>query len=206
MATKQHSGAASLIFGLPVLTLPKQYPMLNKISIVVASANPVKVNAALAGFQIMFPQASISTRSISAPSEVSDQPMSDEETLTGANNRAAYAFAEQPDADFWIGIEGGVQPLHNELTAFAWVVVRSRSQTGKARTGTFFLPRAVAELVEQGIELGTADDMVFGSKNSKQAGGAVGLLTGNAVDRRQLYEQAVVLALVPFKWEQLYKE
>lgn len=180
--------------------------MPKNITIVVASANPVKINAALGGFQKMFPEASISSRSLKAPSEVSDQPMSDEETLTGAHNRVAYAFAEQPDADFWIGIEGGVQPLGHELTAFAWVVVRSKSQTGKARTGTFFLPRAVTELVEQGIELGTADDMVFGSKNSKQAGGAVGLLTGNAVDRKQLYEQAVVLALVPFKWEQLYRE
>ena len=38
----------------------------------------------------------------------------------------------------------------------------------------------------------------------KQAAGAIGLLTGNVVDRRQLYEQAAVLALVRFKNEALY--
>ncbi|WP_224995920.1 inosine/xanthosine triphosphatase [Cesiribacter sp. SM1] len=180
--------------------------MPEKITLVVASANPVKVQAALAGFQKMHPGANIITKPISVASDVADQPMSDEETLAGATNRVANAMQEQPDADYWIGIEGGVQPLAGELTAFAWIVVRSKKQTGKARTGTFFLPRAVTELVEQGIELGTADDMVFGSKNSKQAGGAVGLLTGNVVDRKQLYEQAVVLALVSFKWDQLYRE
>jgi inosine/xanthosine triphosphatase len=180
--------------------------MPDKITLVIASTNPVKVQAALAGFQKMYPDTNISTKPINVASDVADQPMTDEETLTGATNRVANAMREQPDADYWIGIEGGVQPLNGELTAFAWVVVRSKSKTGKARTGTFFLPRAVTELVEQGIELGTADDMVFGSRNSKQAGGAVGLLTGNVVDRKQLYEQAVVLALVSFKWEQLYRE
>ena len=178
--------------------------MSKEYKIVVASANPVKVNAALGGFQQMFPELTFSTKSINVASEVADQPMSDEEALLGAHNRVNNAFTEQPEADFWIGIEGGVHKLNGILTAFAWVVVRSRNLSGKARSGTFFLPQKVAELVEQGIELGTADDMVFGSKNSKQAGGAVGLLTGNVVNRQQLYEQAVVLSLIPFKNEQLY--
>ena len=60
------------------------------------------------------------------------------------------------------------------------------------------------ELVESGVELGVADDQVFGHTNSKHQGGAVGLLTGNAVDRRALYAQAVALALVPFKNAELY--
>ena len=176
-----------------------------EISIVVASTNPVKVNAALGGFQQMFPGAEIKTKPVAVPSDVRDQPMSDDETYTGASNRAQNARKEHPQADFWIGIEGGIQTVKGELTAFAWVVVHSQNLEGKARSGAFFLPLAVAELVEQGIELGIADDMVFGSKNSKQAGGAVGLLTQNVLDRKQLYEQAVVLALVPFKNEQLYR-
>lgn len=173
--------------------------------IVIASTNPVKVNAALAGFQQMFPGVEIKTKPVVVPSDVRDQPMSDEETYTGASNRVENARKEHPQADFWIGIEGGIQTIQGELTAFAWVVVQSGNLVGKARSGAFFLPMAVAELVEQGIELGIADDMVFGSKNSKQAGGAVGLLTQNVLDRKQLYEQAVVLALVPFKNEQLYR-
>lgn len=179
--------------------------MSKEIKVIVASANPVKVNAALGGFRRMFPDLTINSKSVSVASEVADQPLSDEETLAGAENRVSNALTAHPEADFWIGIEGGVQEVAGSLTAFAWIVIRSsRQREGKARSGTFFLPGAVQELVEQGIELGTADDMVFGSKNSKQAGGAVGLLTGQVVDRQQLYEQAVVLALIPFRNEQLY--
>ena len=39
---------------------------------------------------------------------------------------------------------------------------------GKSRTATFFLPEEVAELVRQGQELGSADDIVFNVSNSKQ--------------------------------------
>jgi Protein of unknown function DUF84 len=75
---------------------------------------------------------------------------------------------------------------------------------GKGRTGTFFLPEAVAELVRQGKELGEADDIVFSQVNSKQDQGAIGLLAGNVVDRTQLYTHAVILALIPFKNRVLY--
>ncbi|MCC9167023.1 inosine/xanthosine triphosphatase [Pontibacter harenae] len=172
--------------------------------VVVSSKNPVKVKAALGGFQQMFPDLAFEAIPVSVPSEVADQPMTDEETLEGAQNRVNNAFAAHPEADYWIGIEGGVAPMGKELAAFAWIVVRSGDKVGKARSGAFFLPQAVTELVEQGIELGTADDMVFSRSNSKQAGGAIGILTQNVLDRQQLYEQAVVLALVPFKNEELY--
>jgi inosine/xanthosine triphosphatase len=109
------------------------------------------------------------------------------------------------DADYWVGIEGGVEDQANEMAAFAWVVILSvNGGVGKGRTGTFFLPEAVAELVRRGKELGEADDTVFSQANSKQDQGAVGLLTDNAVDRTQLYAQAVILALIPFKNRMLY--
>lgn len=141
---------------------------------------------------------------VSVPSGVADQPMSDADTLRGAQNRVHHACLARPDADYWIGIEGGVETMDDDLAAFAWIVVRSRTRTGKARSGTFLLPPAVTALVKQGIELGEADDRVFGHTNSKQQGGAIGLLTDNVVDRKQLYEQAVLLALVSFKNEVLY--
>lgn len=90
------------------------------------------------------------------------------------------------------------------MNAFAWIVVLSNQKMGKSRTGTFSLPRRVAELVRQGKELGEADDIIFGLTNTKQESGAVGLLTENVVDRTALYEQAVVLALIPFKNPELY--
>jgi inosine/xanthosine triphosphatase len=167
--------------------------------IVVASHNPVKVEATLQGFQRIFPQETFETYPISVASGVSDQPYSNREALQGAINRARGAMHKIQQADYWVGIEGGVEEMDGELSAFAWVVVINPVCSGMSRTGTFFLPQAVADLVRQGKELGEADDLVFGKVNSKQQNGAVGILTGDAINRTGFYESAVVLALIPFK-------
>lgn len=174
-------------------------------TIVLASNNPVKVQAALSGFQKMLSDETFRVETVSVPSGVGDQPFSDRETLQGALNRARNAARLVQAADYWVGIEGGVEETGGEMAAFAWVVVRTRRLVGKGRTGAFFLPPKVADLIRQGKELGEADDMVFDRSNSKQDDGAVGLLTGNVVDRARLYEQAVILALVPFKNPELYQ-
>jgi non-canonical (house-cleaning) NTP pyrophosphatase len=86
-----------------------------------------------------------------------------------------------------------------DMQAFAWAVVKSKGGTyGKARTGTFILPSKVAELVLGGMELGHADDVVFGRSNSKQESGAVGLLTRDMISRTSYYTEALTLALIPF--------
>jgi len=173
-------------------------------TIVVASNNPVKMQAVRLGFEIMFPEQGFEFHSIAVPSGVSDQPLSSHETLQGAYNRACAASQAYPQADYWVGIEGGIEAEGEEMAAFAWVVVHTAQITGKGRTGAFFLPPAVVNLIKQGKELGEADDIVFKKNNSKQANGAIGILTGDVIDRTRLYEHAVILALVPFKNPGLY--
>jgi inosine/xanthosine triphosphatase len=173
-------------------------------TIVVASNNPVKIRAVQEGFERMFPEQRFALQGVAAPSQVSDQPFSDEETLRGAHNRARGASKLAPLADYWVGIEGGIEEHGQEMAAYAWIVILGQNLTGKSRTGIFYLPPRVAELIRQGKELGEADDIVFGRSNSKQENGAIGLLTGDVIDRVQLYEHAVVLALVPFKNPELY--
>lgn len=168
-------------------------------SIVVASTNPVKIQAALAGFRLMFPNEIFEARGVSVPSGVSDQPMSDEETLQGARNRVYAVKEAAPEADYWAGIEGGCEERFGRLWAFAWLVVLGDGLTGESRTATFALPEEVAALVRQGVELGDADDRVFGRSNSKQGNGAVGILTADVIDRAGYYEHAAALALIPFK-------
>ncbi len=167
--------------------------------IIVASANPVKIAAVRLAFEQVFPERGWRVRGEPMPSGVGDQPHTDAETLQGAENRATAAMRAFPNAAFWVGIEGGVHPLGEDMLSFAWVVVRGHNGTvGKARSGSFLLPPKVVELVNAGYELGDADDIVFGQFNSKQKMGAVGLLTGGAIDRTALYEHAVTLALIPF--------
>lgn len=55
-----------------------------------------------------------------------------------------------------------------------------------------------------GMELGDADDAVFGTKNAKQGDGTVGHLTHNVIDRTKYYTSAVILAMIPFHWPDLY--
>ena len=172
--------------------------------IVVASTNPVKVQAALQGFKRIFAREEFHVTPLPACSDVSDQPRSDAEALQGALSRAQHARQQLPTADYWVGIEGGIQDEGSDMSAFAWVVILGVDLQGKSRTGTFYLPPAVAELVRQGKELGEADDMVFNRLNSKQENGAIGILTGDVIDRMQLYQQAVILALVPFLNPGLY--
>lgn len=120
---------------------------MKKVRVVIASTNPVKIKAAVGGLQRMFPQVEFEEKSVEVPSGVADQPLSDEETLKGAKNRVSNACAAHPQADLWVGIEGGVEHLDGGLAAFAWVVIRSGDLEGKARSGAFFLPTAVQELI-----------------------------------------------------------
>lgn len=169
------------------------------IKVVIASGNPVKINAVKIGFSQMFGDVQFEFEGIEVPSEVQDQPMDNSTTLAGAVNRAKNAEAAKQQAQYWVGIEGGIEKTDGEMEAFAWVVIRSKKGIGKAKTGTFLLPREIIQLIEEGKELGEADDIVFGHTNSKQKNGAVGILTDNAVDRTTLYAQAVMLALIPFR-------
>ncbi|MDO8503853.1 MAG: inosine/xanthosine triphosphatase [bacterium] len=173
--------------------------------IVIASKNPVKIKATLSAFKKMFPDEKFVIEGISILSGVSDQPMSDSETFQGAWNRAKNASRQTPNADFWVGIEGGIEEKNSEMEAFAWVVVESSdNKLGKGKTGTFLLPSKIVALIKQGKELGEATDIVFGRTNTKQEGGTVGILTDNVVDRTKYYTQAIVIALIPFKNRALY--
>ena len=87
--------------------------------IVVASKNPVKINAVRDAFEKMFPNEVFNMEGISVSSGVSDQPISDTETLQGALNRAGNAEKENLHADFWVGIEGGIEEKNSEMEAFA---------------------------------------------------------------------------------------
>jgi inosine/xanthosine triphosphatase len=174
------------------------------MKVIVASANPVKLQAVRLGFQRMFPEQEFQVEQLVGVQGNSSQPNGDQETLQDASFRVERAAFLVPQADFWVGVEGGIEEQDLQMAAFAWVVIRSKDRVGKGRTGAFDLPQAVADLVRQGKELGEADDIVFGRSNSKQANGAIGILTGDVIDRAQLYEQAVILALIPFKNPQLY--
>ncbi len=173
------------------------------LRIIIASRNPVKIQAAKEAFEELFGQ-EVLAKGVSVPSGISDQPLTNEETLAGACNRATNARTAFPRGDYWVGLEGGVHLSKGEAEAFGWAVVLSADQSGKARSASFCLPEIIAKRLQDGEELGPINDELFHQHNSKQKGGAVGILTNNVLQRTMLYRQAIILALIPFVNRQLY--
>lgn len=168
------------------------------MDIVVASRNPVKVEAARRAFSDQFPDAEPRMIAVNVPSGVRDQPVGDRETLLGATNRVENARDLHPAADFRVGLEGGVDWFNGCLMTFAWMVIEAADgNIGRSRSTALALPPQVQRLVEAGLELGEANDLVFSTVNSKQSGGAFGLLTQGRFTRTDIYAQTLSVALVP---------
>ncbi|EGQ8108735.1 non-canonical purine NTP phosphatase [Vibrio parahaemolyticus] len=162
--------------------------------VVIASLNPAKINAVKSAFQSAFPQQAFEFVGISVPSEVADQPMTNEETHRGALNRVKNTKVEMPTADFYVGLEAGIE---GNVT-FAWMVIESDTHRGESRSASLMLPPEVLAQLADANELGDVMDKVFGTENIKQKGGAISLLTQNQLTRSSVYHQALILALIPF--------
>lgn len=175
------------------------------MKILVASKNPVKINATRQWFIDMLWDQTFAFDGISCSSWVSSQPMDNNETYTWALNRAKNARSQHTKYDFRVGIEWWVErtPLGMEL--YSWVVILSKTHQWQAKTWIFYLPKKLADLIDQWTELWDADDIIFWQQNSKQKNWCVWRFTCDKVDRTTWYHQAVVFALIPFKNRSIYR-
>lgn len=181
-------------------------------NIAVGSTNPVKIESSSVGITaaLKIESKDINFEGFDVPSGVPAQPVGDDETKQGSINRAITAYecfsskyGNPPQ--FSIGLEGGISALGEEnMECFAWISIFNGIKTSCARTGSFVLPPAIRDHVRGGMELGDADDAVFGTKNAKQGDGTVGHLTRNVINRTSYYSPAVTLAMIPFLWPELY--
>jgi inosine/xanthosine triphosphatase len=174
--------------------------------IIVASLNPVKIEAASLAFNQVFPGEQLNIQGVAAQSGVSDQPLSDEETYLGALTRIQFAKDLIKDVDFYIAFEGGAEDIDGVLEEFAWIVVSDGDRVSHSRSASFSAPAALRDLViDKGLEMGEAADIIFNDKNIKQKMGAVGCLSKGLVNRTDLYVQPTILALIPFISPDLYQ-
>ena len=167
--------------------------------IAVASANPAKVTAVRDCFSEVFPDIACEVQGYAVPSGVAEQPMSSEETLLGAQNRIV-ALKKTQQADFYVSIEAGLDGVFT----FAWMLIEHQGKQGMARSASLMLPPAALQQLQDGAELGDVMDQMFSTNNIKQAGGAIALLTGNRLSRSSVYQQALILALIPFLQPDLF--
>jgi inosine/xanthosine triphosphatase len=180
------------------------------MKVVVGSTNPVKVEAVAEGFVRYFPEVEVT--GVKVASGVAEQPRSEKETMMGARQRAYTALKQDPDAQYGVGLEGGVTEidptspnwtgLHGgkgKMFECAWVCVVDRNGKEGLGGGLYFeLPEKVAEKICAGGELGPVMDEMTGENNVKQKMGAIGIFTRGQLDRKQAYVHIVLSALIKF--------
>lgn len=167
--------------------------------VIIPSDNPVKIAVAEAAFKAVFPEVEFEFIGRKTASGVPDQPFGDD-TLLGAMNRLEVITREHPFADYWISQEGGL--IDDGITMYnrAWIVIAdAEGHFGQSSTPSFEIPTAVAKLVREGNELGTAYDIHFQMKDSKRRGSGLSKLTDGLIDRKRYYLDAAIIALCQVK-------
>ncbi|BBN82939.1 non-canonical purine NTP phosphatase [Pseudoalteromonas sp. A25] len=176
----------------------------NIIKVLVGSQNPVKINAAKSVIARYFPNHQIDCQGVHAPSGVPEQPLGEDETRIGAQNRVSHLQAHH-HADFYCAMEGGAHQFSYGPATFAYVVIANDQHTSVNRSSNLPLPQPIYDALVAGEELGPVMDKVFNTENIKQKGGAIGLLTNHVATRESTYTQALTLAMAPFLHPNLYK-
>ena len=79
-----------------------------------------------------------------------------------------------------------------------------KGKVGIGSTARMETPQKIMKLIRQGRELGDANDIIFGTKFSKQKEGHFGLMTKGIVTRTDAYIGSVVFALSRFIHPELF--
>ncbi len=176
------------------------------MKILVGSTNPVKIEAVKESFERFYDD--VVVEGIAVSSGVTDQPVG-KETFDGARNRAIELrkmnFNENLNADFFVGIEGGISEDYGIWLSFGAVCIIDKE--GREAFGTspkFQLPRQIVTELLSGVELGTVMDKIQNKENTKQHHGAIGYFTKGRMDRKELYVSGIVASMVPLLNKELF--
>ncbi len=181
-----------------------------ELTIAIGSRNPAKIEAVKEVF-LRYPDLSASRFTpLSVPSEISDQPLTIEETLLGAKNRAKNAFEASGISRYSVGIESGLFPVKGTQTGFLNVCACS-VYNGKEHciglSSGFEVPHRILELVlEKNMDLSQAcvHSGITANAQIGDAEGLIGILTKGRLDRKEYTKQAIITALVQLEHSQWY--
>jgi len=177
--------------------------MHNRIqTVAIGSTNPVKVAAATLAIQRVWPAVTFSA--VAVESGVRAQPLSDDEAIVGATNRAQRALLATT-ADLAVGLEGNTADTLHGMFGTGWaVIVDQAGNIGIGGSGRFLLPQTIAARLRDGAELGPLMDQLTGEENTRHRQGAIGIFTHNLLTRQSALETAVTFALTRFLNPQYY--
>jgi inosine/xanthosine triphosphatase len=181
----------------------KRNDRIKIMHIFVGSTNPVKINSTINAGSETWPE--LKVVGISVPSDVSEQPFSDEETRLGATNRARAVLeaglkktnSKAKKATLGIGIEGGVfEKNKGELWSTVWAaVIDEKGNIYESNGARFRVPEPINSRLLKGEEMGPIVGSIFADPNLKQKQGAIGAITQGFIDRTEEYTYIVKLAL-----------
>jgi inosine/xanthosine triphosphatase len=173
---------------------------MTALTIKVGSKNQVKVSAVEEILQDYPHLKDAVVEGVEVSSGISDQPMTLEEIVDGARNRAIGAFI---DCTYSFGIESGLMAVPHTKSGYMDICVAavhdgSDTHLGMSSGWEFTDPEITRLIVEDGLNMaeavnkvGLTDNPAIGSQE-----GAIGIVTKGRLDRKGYTKQALQMALI----------
>jgi len=190
---------------------------LSELIIAVGSTRKPKLAAvreAVDGMSdLLAAETSIEIVGVEVESGVNHTPLSCEESMRGARQRAEWlqqvAKREAKLWNYFVGLEGGLAVIEDgERRVFleSWAYVSDGTRGHFGRSAAVELPEALAEEVfVRGKELSIAIDQFAGEAGIRDAQGAWGVLSGNKITRQEAFRVALIAAFAPFFNQPMYR-
>jgi inosine/xanthosine triphosphatase len=193
---------------------------MKKIIIAVGSARLVKMNAvsaALTSFgSFLSADTDFQVEGVDVPSGVRHTPLTREDTMAGARQRAEalrnVARDKNAPWEYFVGLEGGLDVVREGGSEWVflenWAYAADRGGRGFfGQSGAILPPASLIEsVVNQGVELSEAIDLFAGSRGIRDAQGAWGIFTHNLITRQEAFRVAVINAFAPFFNSTVYSQ
>lgn len=181
-----------------------------RLVVAVGSTNKVKLDAVKVVFQDYPILDEAIIHSYKVPTEVAEQPLSMNETIRGAKNRAKNAFEECGNCRYSIGIESGLMKVEESKSGFMEFTaccIYDGKEFYLGQSSAYEMPENIIDLVVNGkmnmaeacYQSGLTNDTKLGEKE-----GDIGILSKGRMTRQDQSEQALVVALIQIENFKLY--
>lgn len=182
------------------------------MKIIVGSKNPQKVRAVeeLVNLYESLQHEGVEVLSIDVDSGISPQPITLDEIILGARNRAQNAFGSNDRAHLAFGIESGIMPVPHTKTGFMNICVCAIYDGNDfyiGTSGSFEPPTKIVNLmINDSMNMSEAT-LAMGFTENEYVGyaeGLAGILSKSKVNRFIYTKQAIQMALIRFENKHLY--
>jgi inosine/xanthosine triphosphatase len=172
--------------------------------VAIGSRNPAKTKGVREVFPQFFPECRFIE--VETTSVVKAQPVGMEQLLSGASSRAEFALSHTA-AFFGVGVEAGILTIapRQHINLQVAVIVDNEGHTGSGLSCGFLIPdRFVERMLREGKELDAYSHELTGAEKIREEDGIVYHVSRGAVSRRQMTQQCVSMALVPWLNKKAY--